>query len=105
MKESVERDTASDAPAHGDRDGYTYSRDLDYDRLNGQAHRVWNVMRDGDWYTLARIAAITGDPEASISARIRDFSKPKFGGVPHERRRVEHDGKRSGQFEYRLVLK
>lgn len=103
MKEAgAERDLFS--PPHGDRDGKTFDPTLDRARLNGQADRVWNVMRDGGWYTLAEISKRTGDPEASISARIRDFKKERFGAIEHERRRVNEDG-RTGQHQYRLLLK
>lgn len=33
------------------------------------------------WFTLSRISGQTGDPEASVSARLRDHRKPKFGGM------------------------
>ncbi len=88
----------SDLPDH---DGSTYSRPLDKSRLNAQQHRVWNAMRDGRWYTLDEVAALTCDPPASVSARIRDFRKEKFGGFTVERRRVHE---RLGWYEYRLIV-
>lgn len=81
------------------RDGATYEHARDAQRLNDQQQRVWDAMKDGAWRTLAQIHAMTGDPEASISARLRDFRKPRFGshGVPRR-----HVG--DGLFEYRLVI-
>ncbi len=72
----------------GDRDGTTYDPELDRRPLNEQAQRVWDVMADGEWHFLSDVAAETGDPEASVSARFRDFRKPKFGGHSVEKKRV-----------------
>ena len=82
-------------------DGQTYEPALDKVRLNTQQQRIFDVMKDGEWRTLSSIASVTGDPEASISARLRDFRKHKFGGYLVERRR--EDG--GGLHGYRLVLK
>ena len=40
-----------------------------------QRDRVWAALREGQWWTLEELARRTGDPEASISARIRDLRK------------------------------
>lgn len=53
--------------------GETYLHDRDYARLNAQCQRVFNEMRDGKYHTLRELAEQTGDPEASISARLRDI--------------------------------
>jgi hypothetical protein len=45
-------------------------------------------MADGEWHTLKELSTITGASEASCSARLRDFRKPKFGGHTVDRRRV-----------------
>lgn len=87
----------------GDRAGITYDRKRDLSRLNAQAARVYNVMKSGEWLTLydirKTICVNTGfkDPEASISARLRDLRKPSMGGFTVERRFV---GK--GLWKYRL---
>lgn len=78
--------------------GETFDAALDAERLKGQHHRVYAVMRDGDWRSLADLADQTGYPEASISARLRDFRKPRFGSHTVERRRVG-----GGLFQYRLA--
>lgn len=81
----------------GHRDGETYDAGFDYERLNAQMRAVFDVMQDGKWRTLAEIAWATKAPEASISARLRDFRKPRFGGLTVERKR------QGGTFTYRLI--
>lgn len=83
----------------GDRDGETFNHKRDVKRLNAQAQRVWNVMADGRWYSLREIAAKCGDPEASISARIRDLRKPTLGGF-----RVDRTCVRKGLWRYKLMI-
>jgi hypothetical protein len=36
-------------------------------------------MDDGSAWSLAELSELTGDPQASISARIRDLRKEEFG--------------------------
>jgi hypothetical protein len=79
-------------------DGKTYDARLDRNRLTAQLDRVRAFMNDGQWRTLAGIAVLLGYPEASVSARLRDLRKQKFGGRTVLRRRVE-----GGLYEYRLV--
>lgn len=81
----------------GDRDGATYDRARDLSRLSGQALRVYNAMSDGKWRTLSLIAAVTRDPEASISARLRDLRKPEFGGF-----KIDKAYAGDGLWQYRL---
>ena len=86
-------------PTSATFDGETIEPARDHDRLRAQLHRVLNAVSDHEWRTLHQISAITGDPEASVSARLRDLRKDKFGGYTIERRPVK-DG--NGLFEYRL---
>ncbi len=79
-------------------DGVTYRPARDKGRLNAQTRRVYDAMVGGRWLTLAELAELTGDPEASVSARLRDLRKPKFGGHTVERRYVGH-----GLHEYRMT--
>lgn len=81
------------------RDGATYDHARDGLRLAAQHQRVLAYMSDGKWWTLRLLAEATGDPEASISARIRDLRKPKFGGYQVVREYVER-----GLYRYRLVV-
>ena len=81
-----------------DFDGETYDRRLDHGRLTTQQKQVYGVMCSGSWLTLAELEERTGFPQASISARLRDLRKDKFGGYNIERRR-----RSQGTFEYRLA--
>lgn len=83
----------------GVRDGATFDRDRDGARLNAQAQRVFDAMRDGEWHTPEELERLTGDNWASVSARARDFRKSRYGGFTVERRSVGH-----GLWEYRLLL-
>lgn len=83
--------------------GKTYSVSLDYQRLATQLGRVWRLMVDGEWRTLQEIHREVGGSEAGISARIRDFRKPQFGGYEVDRRRRGNPS--AGLWEYRLVVK
>jgi hypothetical protein len=79
-------------------DGRTYDPEQDEIRLSKQINRVWKTMNDSGWHTLAELSQATGIPEASVSARIRDFRKPRFGG--HEVLRERAGG---GLWRYILV--
>ncbi len=84
-------------------DGVTYEPKFDADRLRGEIARVYRFMKQirERWWTLKEISYHTGDPEASISARLRDLRKAKFGSHTVNRRR-RGDPKR-GLFEYQLL--
>lgn len=82
----------------GDRAGETFDRTRDGKRLNAQAADVFCLMRDGQWRTLAEISAATGDPEASVSARLRDLRRPLLGGCTVERQHVS-----KGLWRYRVL--
>lgn len=75
-----------DPTAQAPRDGATYDQARDEVHLNRQAQDVWNVVKDGAWRTLSQIADESGHPEASVSARLRDFRKERFGARHIERR-------------------
>jgi len=81
-------------------DGATIDPVLDPPRLGLQQRRVFQAMAVGDWLTLAEIRERTGDPEASISARLRDLRKNRHGACLVERRRRGDPA--DGLFEYRL---
>lgn len=80
-------------------DGKTYDPERDKERLKTQLFNVWVLMKDGRWRTLEQISARVGCPEASVSARLRDFRKRKFGGHTVEREYVKR-----GLFKYRLLV-
>ena len=79
-------------------DGKTYDAERDKDRLKTQLFNVWRLMKDSRWRTLEQISVKVGCPEASVSARLRDFRKRKFGSHTVERQYV-----RRGLFKYRLI--
>lgn len=83
----------------GNRDGVTFDPRRDADRLNKQMRAVWDVMKDGRWRIPAQMEQEIHAPWASISARLRDFRKDKFGGLDVERRYLDN-----GVWEYRLVI-
>lgn len=83
-----------------DFDGKTYDPALDHDRLSKQLGQVYAQMCDYDWWTLGELSLCLRQPEASISARMRDLRKSKFGGYTIERRRLAQ-----GLHEYRLLRK
>ena len=103
----IEQHTPDDLPlfAFG---GRTYVATLDAKRLGAQLTRVIAAMSDGKWRTLAEIQAhiqrTTGkrDPEASLSARLRDIRKLWGEEAMESRRRVE-DGV-DGLWEYRTTV-
>lgn len=66
-------------------DGKTYTPS-DGPRLGRQLAQVASLMRDGQWRTTQ-----------SVSARLRDLRKPRYGSHPVERRRVS-----AGVFQYRV---
>ena len=82
----------------GKRDGETFDPELDFGRLNRQMQAVWCEVRDGHWWTLRQISFRTGMPEASVSARLRDLRKPRFGEQEVQRRRAGN-----GLWQYRVV--
>lgn len=85
-----------------DFDGETYQREHDYVRLSGQSQAVFTLMSDGVWRTLEEVGEVLGYPAQSVSARLRDFRKTKFGAYRVERR--ARGSRDHGLFEYRLVI-
>ena len=81
-------------------DGETYHPERDGERLVSQFQRVFDLMKDGEWRTLPEIASLTKSSPQAVSARLRDFRKPRFGA---------HEVKRKylgvGLWEYQLVMK
>ncbi len=78
-------------------DGSSFESSRDGDRLQAQLAKVLDVMRGGQWRTLAAISEVAGAPEASVSARLRDLRKERYGSHTIERRYVVR-----GLWEYRL---
>lgn len=80
-------------------DGCTYEHPRDAVRLGVQMYAVFELMKDGKERTLKEIADGTGSPESSVSARLRDLRKERFGGHTVERHYIAR-----GLFSYRLLL-
>ena len=84
-------------------DGDTYEAEFDEKRLASQMGRVWLALQEGEWLTLSELATRVGAPEASVSARLRDLRKKRFGSHVIERR--PRGERKHGLFEYQLVPK
>jgi hypothetical protein len=78
-------------------DGQTYDPAKDHDRLKSLLGRVWTVMSDGKWHTLAELGWRTEGSEAGVSARLRDLRKWWFGGYQVDRKRIT-----GGLWQYRM---
>jgi hypothetical protein len=79
-------------------DGTTFDEGRDGKRLRTQLEAVLALMQDGQWHTLREIADRVVGSEASVSARLRDLRKEKWGSHTIERRFVK-----DGLFSYRLT--
>lgn len=67
-------------------------------RLNRQQAMVWAIVSDEQWHTIEEIAGRAQVPAQSVSARLRDLRKPKYGGHEVERRNLGN-----GLHSYRLI--
>jgi hypothetical protein len=84
-----------------DFDGEVYESDLDRERLTGQLLKVYEVMRDHEWRTIAEIQALTGIRlDGSISKQLRHLRYERFGAYLVEKRRRGPAG--VGVWEYRV---
>ena len=79
-------------------DGSDYVHERDSVRLTGQLKRIYEQIKDGEWYTLNAIAEGTEDPPASVSAQLRNLRKERFGGHIIEKKHLNN-----GLYIYRLV--
>lgn len=84
-----------------DFDGKTYEAEHDKERLSRQFGRVRALVLDGQWRTLNEIGKAVDAPPASVSTRLRDLRKARFGSYIVERRR--RGLPRDGLFEYRVI--
>jgi hypothetical protein len=85
-------------PPPMDRHGETYTHAEHFERLNSQQADVWAVFKDGQWHTLSSLEKATGHPQASISARLRDFRAL----LKEKGRTVEREYVERGLFRYRV---
>ncbi len=94
------KDGVKDASVQFDGSDYVHKRDSF--RLSGQILRIYNIMKDGKWRTLDEINKITNDPQASISAQLRNLRKKRFGDHCIEKRLKTGYG--DGLYEYLLFI-
>jgi len=82
-------------------DGNTYDTKRDYRRLSTQLISVREFLEDhrGSFFTLAELEHELDYPQASISARLRDLRKTKFGSYVIARRY-----RSAGTCEYAMEL-
>ena len=80
--------------------GADYRPERDDARLTTQLQKIYDLMADGQWRTLAQIEAATGEPGASMSAQLRNLRKIHLGGHTVNRRYVG-----AGLYEYSLVVR
>lgn len=78
--------------------GFTFDEARDGPRLNRQCQTVFDLMQDRKWRTLREISRACNEPEASVSARLRDLRKTRFGSYDVQRRHVA-----AGVWEYRVL--
>jgi biotin operon repressor len=78
-------------------DGDTIDQERDGPRLQRQLNAVRKHMEGNEWLSLRQIADELKYPEASISARLRDLRKERYGA-----RHVERRYRGEGLFEYKL---
>ena len=80
--------------------GETFDPARDGERLGTQLERVFDLMRDGQWRTLEEIANAVHAPTPSVSARLRDLTRPEFGSHTKEDRYVGN-----GLWIYRIIVR
>jgi hypothetical protein len=79
-------------------DGRTFVQARDGERLGKQMTAVLGALGEGGWWTLEGLSRATGAPEASVSARIRDLKKARFGS-----HKIESQYVRRGLWQYRMA--
>lgn len=77
--------------------GETFNEALDGQRLCAQRRRVLSAVLGKGWFTLRQISEMTGDPEASVSASLRDIAR---AGFHKDRQRVPNG---NGLHRYRIT--
>ncbi len=83
-------------------DGTDYLDPRDFIRLKTQHERAKAAglhLSARGWFTMPQVAALTGDPPASVERQIRYLRATRFGGFDVAKRHVE-----GGLFEYRITL-
>lgn len=81
-------------------DGSDIVPERDNNRLGKQILDIYNLMKDGKERTLNEIHKLTGHPEASISAQLRNLRKSRFGSHDIQKKYIHN-----GLYTYKLVEK
>jgi hypothetical protein len=76
----------------------TPARSADRKRLKSQRSGVWNILRDHRWHPLTIFKQKVKGSDSSITARIRDARKKKYGGHI-----IQCARDAAGVYRYRLV--
>jgi hypothetical protein len=97
---TIQTSFLDDPPKFG---GSTYDEARDGERLRGALARVYDLMRDGQWRTIADIAALCECSEAGASARLRDLRKDRFR-ERYPNRGVERQCIGAGLWRYRVLF-
>jgi hypothetical protein len=79
--------------------GSTFDHKRDAADFRCQLDRTRGIMLGGGWHTLEYLASEVGCSEATVSARLRDLRKPRYGAYNIEKR-VKVGTKRV--YEYRM---
>jgi hypothetical protein len=69
--------------------------------LTEPATRLWNVLQDGSWRTIADLARASDNEPETVTGWLKDFQTPLYGGQDLEKRRAPAD--QGGAWEVRLV--
>jgi hypothetical protein len=80
-------------------DGVTISPQVDDGRLTILQGRVYSYLRSHDWVTLRQLSEACRGTETSVSARIRDLRKPRWG--EHEIQACHASG--DGVWRYKMI--
>jgi hypothetical protein len=99
MAATSQRSLFDDQPKFG---GETYDEARDGERLRGALARVYDLMRDGEWRTIAEIAAACECSEAGASARLMDLRKA-WAKEKYPNRGVERQCIGAGLWQYRVL--
>jgi len=70
----------------------------DYIRLSNQLGRVYDLMKDGAWYTIDEVNKYAGGTPSCTSAHMRSLRKAKYGNHTVERKYLG-----DGLYKYRLI--
>ncbi len=81
--------------------GSDYNPALDDKRLTKQLGKIYSLMIDHKWRTLAEISKEVDEPEASVSAQLRHLRKERFGSYVVNKHRRGEPG--CGLFEYQVL--